>query len=299
MLGHTLIGIVDKLMVGQLGPAALAAVSLGNSFFFVAMSLGVGFSTAITPLVGEADAANDKSRVRQIFRHGLLLCTILGSLLFLIVFLCKPLLSTMGQPDDVIVLARPYLDWIALSLIPVVMYQGYKQFADGMSMTKYSMFAIILGNIIHVPINYALIHGLWIIPGYGVEGAALGSLISRILMVVFLHLILSNNQKLEAYFKDFFKITIHRKLVSKIIGLGLPSAMQMMFEVVLFTASVWLCGTIGKTSQAANEIALSLATLTFMFASGLSVTGMIRVSNQRGLNDYRHLVVVARSIFLM
>jgi MATE family multidrug resistance protein len=299
MLGHTLIGIVDKLMVGQLGPAALAAVSLGNSFFFVAMSLGVGFSTAITPLVGEADAANDKSRVRQIFRHGLLLCTILGSLLFLIVFLCKPLLSTMGQPDDVIVLARPYLDWIALSLIPVVMYQGYKQFADGMSMTKYSMFAIILGNIIHVPINYALIHGLWIIPGYGVEGAALGSLISRILMVIFLHLILSNNQKLEAYFKDFFKITIHRKLVSKIIGLGLPSAMQMMFEVVLFTASVWLCGTIGKTSQAANEIALSLATLTFMFASGLSVTGMIRVSNQRGLNDYRHLVVVARSIFLM
>lgn len=299
MLGHTLIGIVDKLMVGQLGPAALAAVSLGNSFFFVALSLGVGFSTAITPLVGEADAANDKARVRSIFHHGLLLCTGLGILLFLAVFLCKPLLSTMGQPADVIVLARPYLDWIALSLIPVVMYQGYKQFADGMSMTKYSMYAIILGNIIHVPINYALIYGFWIIPEYGVEGAALGSLISRILMVIFLHLILSYNHKLKPFFEGLYAMTFKRALASKIVNLGFPSALQMMFEVVLFTASVWLCGSIGKTSQVANEIALSLATVTFMFASGLSVTGMIRVSNQRGLNDYRHLVVVARSIFLM
>lgn len=299
MLGHTLIGIVDKLMVGQLGSAALAAVSLGNSFFFVAMSLGVGFSTAITPLVGEADAANDKHKVRDTFHHGLFLCTVLGVLLFLLVFLCKPLLSSMGQPEDVIVLARPYLDWIALSLIPVVMYQGYKQFADGMSLTKYSMYAIILGNLVNIPINYVLIYGFWIFPEMGVEGAGLGSNISRVMMVVFLHLLLVNDKKLNVFFAGFRWKNLSRLLIDKIINLGFPSAMQMMFEVVLFTASVWLCGTIGKTSQAANEIALTVATITFMFASGLSVAGTIRVSNQRGLNDYKQLVVVARSIFLM
>jgi len=79
----------------------------------------------------------------------------------------------------------------------------------------------------------------------------------------------------------------------------MPSAMQMLFEVALFTSAVWLCGNIGKTSQAANEIALSVATLTFMFAMGLSVTAMIRVSNQKGLNDFKNLIIVARSIFLL
>ena len=88
-------------------------------------------------------------------------------------------------------------------------------------------------------------------------------------------------------------------MIQKIINLGFPSAMQMLFEVVLFTAAIWLCGTIGKTSQAANQIALSLASMTFMVAMGLSVVSMIRISNHKGLNDYKQLVIVARSIFLL
>src|SRR6188508_1649498 len=82
MLGHTLIGIVDKLMVGRLGAAELAAVSLGNSFVFVAMSIGIGFSTAITPIVAQADAENDHAQVKSAFHHGLVLSTLMGILLF-------------------------------------------------------------------------------------------------------------------------------------------------------------------------------------------------------------------------
>ncbi|HMI06275.1 MAG TPA: MATE family efflux transporter [Flavobacterium sp.] len=299
MLGHTLIGIVDKLMVGKLGSAELAAVSLGNSFIFIAMSIGIGFSTAITPIVAEGDAEKDLPKVRSAFHNGLFLCTVLGISLFILVFFCKPLLSLMGQPQEVIVLALPYLGWAAFSLIPMVIYQGYKQFADGLSMTKYSMYAIVMSNIIHIPINYALIYGVWIFPKLGVTGAGIGTVISRIAMVVFMHLILSNNKKLKAYFHEFTFAEIKKTTIRKIVNLGLPSSMQMLFEVALFTSAVWLCGTIGKTSQAANEIALSLATITFMFAMGLSVTAMIRVSNQKGLNDYKNLVVVARSIFLL
>jgi len=156
-----------------------------------------------------------------------------------------------------------------------------------------------MSNIIHVPINYVLIYGVWIFPKMGIVGAAMGTVISRIAMVVFMHIILSKKKELEQYFYGFSFDEIKKSMLRKIINLGLPSSMQMLFEVALFTSAVWLCGNIGKTSQAANEIALSLATLTFMFAMGLSVTAMIRVSNQKGLNDFRNLIVVARSIFLL
>ncbi|PWB26136.1 MATE family efflux transporter [Flavobacterium sp. HTF] len=299
MVGHTLIGIVDNIMVGKLGSTELAAVSLGNSMIFIAMSLGIGFCTAITPIVAEGDAQKDDAKIRSAFHHGLFLCVILGLLLFGIVVLAKPIMEMLEQPADVIVLAKPYLDWVAFSLIPLIMYQGYKQFADGLSLTKYSMYAMIMANVLHVGINYMLIYGIWFFPKMGIIGAALGTVISRIFLVMFMHIMLSRRDDLKRFFQKFSFNEIRKETIKKIISIGFPSAMQMLFEVVLFTASIWLCGNIGKTSQAANQIALSLSSLTFMVAMGLSVTSMIRVSNQRGLADYKNLVVVARSIFLL
>ena len=299
MLGHTLIGIVDNIMVGKLGSTELAAVSLGNSLIFIAMSLGIGFSTAITPIVAQADAENNKSKIRSAFHHGLFLCIILGFSLFGFVILAKPVMELLHQPKEVITLAKPYLNWVAFSLVPLIIYQGYKQFADGLSMTKISMYAIVMANILHVIINYCLIYGVWIFPKMGILGAGLGTVISRLAMVVFMHIILSQKENLKQYFHNFSFEEIKKEMMVKIINLGFPSAMQMLFEVVLFTAGIWLCGIIGKTSQAANQIALSLASMTFMVAMGLSVVSMIRISHQKGLNDYKQLVVVARSIFLL
>jgi MATE family multidrug resistance protein len=299
MVGHTLIGIVDNIMVGKIGSTELAAVSLGNSMIFIAMSLGIGFSTAITPIVAEGDAEKNDSKIRSAFHHGLFLCTILGLALFTVIMFAKPIMELLKQPEDVIVLAKPYLGWVAFSLIPLVMYQGYKQFADGMSLTKYSMYAMVMANVLHVGINYVLIYGIWIFPKMGIIGAALGTVISRIFLVMFMHIMLSRRDDLKRFFKGFSFNEIKKTMIKKIISIGFPSAMQMLFEVVLFTASIWLCGNIGKTSQAANQIALSLASMTFMFAMGLSVTSMVRVSNQRGLMDYKKLIVVARSIFLL
>ena len=299
MLGHTLIGIVDNIMVGKLGSTELAAVSLGNSFIFIAMSLGIGFSTAITPLIAQADAEKDEKKIRSVFHHGLLLCTILGIALFAIIVLAKPIMLLMHQPKEVVEMAYPYIDWVAFSLIPVIVYQGYKQFADGLSKTKYSMYAIFMANVVHIFFNYVLIYGVWFFPKLGILGAALGTVISRIMMVVFMHYILKYDKTLKPYFKNFSFKEIKKSIIQKIVNLGTPSAMQMLFEVSLFTGAIWLSGSIGKTSQAANQIALTLATMTFMFAMGLSVTAMIRISNQKGLNDYVKLVVVAKSIFLL
>jgi len=299
MLGHTLIGIVDNFMVGNLGSTELAAVSLGNSFIFIGMSLGIGFSTAITPLIAEADAEKDDKKIRTTFHHGLLLCTLLGIAVFILIVLAKPIMRLMDQPEAVVGLASPYIDWVAFSLIPVVIFQGYKQFADGLSQTKYSMYAIYLANIVHVFFNYVLIYGVWGFPKLGILGAALGTVISRIIMVLFMHFILQMHPKFKRYFKNFTFEEIRKSILKKIINLGFPSAMQMLFEVTLFTAAIWLSGTLGKNNQAANQIALTMASTTFMFAMGLSVTSMIRVSNQKGLRDYKKLILVARSIFLL
>lgn len=299
MLGHTVVGIVDNAMVGQLGPKELAAVSLGNSFIFIAMSLGIGFSTAITPIVAEADGANSIEKGRSAFHNGLFLCTLLGIMLFLMIFFAKPIISFMGQPEEVVNLAKPYLDIVAFSLIPLIMFQAYKQFADGKSETKYSMWATIIGNIVNVIINYFLIFGIWIFPEMGIVGAAIGTITSRIVMLAFMHYVMVKKPKFHLYFEKFSWEEISKPTIKKIINLGTPSAMQMFFEVALFTGAIWLCGMIGTTSQAANQIALSLASLTFMFAMGLSVTAMIRVGNQKGLQDYKKLRDVAISIFLL
>ena len=299
MLGHTFVGLVDNIMVGQLGAAELAAVSLGNSFFFVAMSLGIGFSTAITPLIAEADSEQNFARGKSAFKHGFVLCTLLALVLFALMLLAKPLMYMMDQPQEVVVLALPYLDMVALSLIPLIIFQALKQYSDGMSLTKYPMYATIIANIINIFFNYVMIFGVWGFPKMGVVGAGLGTLISRFVMLFLMWYFLKRLEKTKVYLSGLKLFILEHSMMKKIIGLGLPSALQMFFEVGIFTAAIWLSGTLGKNAQAANQIALNLSSMTFMIATGLSVTAMIRVGNQKGLKRPVELRRIAKSIFMM
>ncbi|GAA4974753.1 MATE family efflux transporter [Algibacter aquimarinus] len=299
MLGHTFVSFVDNIMVGQLGTAELAAVSLGNSFMFIAMSLGIGFSTAITPLIAEADSAKDFAKGKSSFKHGLFLCTVLGVLLFLMVFFAKPLMYLMKQPIEVVELAIPYLNFVAFSLIPLIIFQGFKQFSDGLSMTRSPMYATLLANIINIILNYLLIFGKFGFPEMGIVGAAYGTLVSRIVMVWYLWFLLKSKEKSKAFVTNIKFFVLNKVMLKKIINLGAPSAMQMFFEVAIFTAAIWLSGLLGKNPQAANQIALNLSSMTFMVAMGLSVASMIRVGNQKGLENYSELRRIAFSIFLL
>ena len=299
MLGHTFVAFADNVMVGQLGTAELAAVSLGNSFVFIAMSLGIGFSTAITPLVAEADASNNISDGKNAFKHGLILCAILSVLLFLIILLLKPVMYYMDQPKEVVELAIPYLNLVALSLIPLIVFQAMKQFSDGLSSTKYPMYATILANVINIILNYLLIFGTFGFPKLGITGAAVGTLFSRIFMVYFLWMIFKNKEKFKPYITGFNFKKIERKITNKLFNLGFPSALQMFFEVGIFTAAIWISGVLGKNPQAANQIALNLSSMTFMVGIGLSVAAMVRVGNQKGLSDFVSLRRIAYSILFL
>lgn len=299
MLGHTFVGFVDNIMVGQLGTAQLAAVSLGNSFVFIAMSIGIGFSTAITPLVAEADSEENFLKGKSSFKHGLFLCSILGILLFLLVFFAKPLMYFMKQPDEVVELAIPYLDLVALSLIPLIIFQTFKQFGDGLSMTKAPMYATVVANLVNIALNYILIFGKFGFPEMGIIGAAYGTLISRFVMLGHLWFLLQRKEKSKRFVTNIKLFQLDKAMLKKLLNLGAPSAMQMFFEVGIFTAAIWLSGLLGKNPQAANQIALNLSSMTFMVAMGLSVASMIRVGNQKGLKNYSELRRIAFSLFLM
>lgn len=299
MLGHTFVQLADNIMVGQLGTAELAAVSLGNSFVFIAMSLGIGFSTAITPLVAEADGAGNKENAKSALKHGLVLCTVLGLTLFGLILLAKPIMYAMKQPIEVVELALPYLDLVAFSLVPLIIFQAFKQFSEGLSQTKYPMYATIVANVINIVLNYLLIFGNFGFPEMGIVGAAIGTLVSRFFMVIYLWFILKTKEKFKYYVTGFNFSRIEKAVMKKIIELGFPSSLQMFFEVGIFTSAVWLSGVLGKNAQAANQIALNLSSMTFMFGMGLGVTAMIRVGNQKGLANFKELRRIAQSIFFL
>ncbi|WP_218599821.1 MATE family efflux transporter [Polaribacter sp. NJDZ03] len=299
MLGHTFVSFVDNIMVGQMGTAELAAVSLGNSFMFIAMSIGIGFSTAITPLIAEADSSDNLKQAKATYKSGLFLCTTLGIVLFAGVYFSKPLMYLMKQPKEVVELAIPYLDLVAFSLIPLVIFQAIKQFSDGLSMTKYPMYAALIANVINIVLNYLLIFGKFGFPEMGIIGAAYGTLISRVIMVIYLWLLLRYKERSAQIVRNIKFFVLDVVTIKKIVNIGSLSAMQMFFEVAIFTAAVWLSGLLGKNPQAANQIALNLSSMTFMVATGLSVAAMIRVGNQKGLQNYKELRRIAFSIFLL
>ncbi|WP_438968886.1 MATE family efflux transporter [Nonlabens sp.] len=296
-LAHLLVALADNIMVGQLGKEQLAAVSLGNTLIFIAMSVGIGFSFAITPLVAEADAQKDTNKVTSIFHNGLFLCAISGVLLAIVLFIAEPILYYLDQPEEVVVLAIPYMRWVSISLIPLMLFQAVKQFSDGLSKTVYPMMASILANVINIGVNYIFIYGKLGMPRLEVEGAAIGTLVARVLMFVLLWVVLSRKALLKQHFVNFKSYS--SKTVSKLMSIGFPTSLQMFFEVSLFTAAIFLSGVISTESQAANQIALNLSALTFMFGVGLGVTATIRLGNQLGLKDIPALKRIARSIFLM
>ena len=295
MLGHTLVGVIDTAMVGKVGTLELAAASLGNSYVFLLMSFGIGFSTVITTLTAESVKKKNPAETKSILSHGLLTHILLGIIIFAGLFLSEPLMRYTHQKEEVIVLAVPYVHLVAVSIIPMMFFQALKQFADGFSITQYSLYVTITANLLNIFLNYLFIYGSWGCPRMGILGAAVGTLASRIVMPILLWLILYKDTRMTQYMTGLMP-KIDGAMIRKF--LGVPSGLQVVFEAGVFIAATWISGVLGEIYQAANQIALSIATLTFMIANGMSVVAMIRVGNYKGLEDYISLRRVAISIFL-
>jgi MATE family multidrug resistance protein len=178
-------------------------------------------------------------------------------------------------------------------MIPMMIFQGLKQFADGLSQTKFAMKASISANFINITINFFLIYGVWFFPRLELVGAAIGTIVSRIAML----LILLYRLKKQDMFKPYFRLLkeIEWKYIYKIINLGFPTSLQIFFEVSAFVGAVLLAGVLGAFPQAANQIALKLSSTTFMIAIGLGVAATVRIGNQKGKKDFVNLRRIAFS----
>lgn len=283
-LGHILVGVADSVMVGKLGAQPLAAVSLGTSIFSLVLTFGIGVSMAITPLVAAADGEGSKEMGGEVFRHGLVINLVAGLLLCAIVIATSFLLYYFDQPQAVVDLTIPYLSIIAVSLIPFMFFQSFKQYAEGLSYTRTAMYITVSANILNVALNYLLIYGKWGLPALGLNGAGWATLISRIAMGLAMMAYAQNTSWYQSR-KVHIRQQLSRLLVKRILRLGIPTGMQYIFEVGAFSFASIMMGWIGTKALAAHQIALNLAAISYMVVTGLAAAATVRVGNQLGMKD--------------
>ena len=298
-LGHMLVSVADSVMVGQLGVLPLAGASLANVIFHILLTFGIGVSYAITPLVAAADGENDIEKSSELLKHALLVNTCAGIILFIIVLLGGNVLYHLNQPEDVVEKAIPYLNIVTFSIIPLMLFQTFRQFAEGLSHTKQAMLIIIGSNLINVGLNYILIYGKLGFPMMGLNGAGWASFISRVVLAAGMFMYIYRNRRFKDYRLGFVLKNFKKKIVRQLVSIGLPAGFQFVFEVGAFGFALIMIGWIGKEALAAHQIAINLASVSYMMASGLSAAATIRVGNQLGRKDIPTLRAAAFTIYGM
>ena len=298
-LGHMMVNVADSVMVGQLGALPLAGASLANVIFHLLLTFGIGISYGMTPLVATADGEGNTEKSSEVLKHGLLINTVTGVLLFIIVFLGGNILFYLNQPKDVVQMAIPYLNIVTLSLIPLMVFQTFRQFAEGLSYTKQAMIIVIGSNLINVGLNYILIYGKLGFEPMGLNGAGWASFIARIILAIWIFVYIYYNKRFREYRAGFSLSGFKKKLTKKILSIGVPAGMQYIFEVGAFGFAVIMIGWIGTKALAAHQIAINLAAISYMAASGLSAAATIRVGNQLGKKDFPTLRAAAFTIYGM
>ncbi len=284
-VGQVLVNFIDNIMVGQLGASSLAAVSLAISIYISFMVVGMGISFALPPLVAQAHGMNSHDRISTLFKHSLMINVIYALVCVLIIEIGLPILEHLGQDPEVVALAKPYLRISAWTMIPLMIFQSLRCYSDGLSETKPAMIAALTGNVFNVLFNYMLIYGKLGAPAMGVAGAALGTLLARIMMIALMIVILYRWRDLWSYIANVNYKRYKSEVVKKLLSLGIPTSMQMFFEVSAFAAAALIMGTLGKVPQAAHQIAINLAAMTFLTCTGLGMAATIRVGNQLGQNN--------------
>ncbi|MEM6641480.1 MAG: MATE family efflux transporter [Bacteroidota bacterium] len=288
-IGHIMVGVADSVMVGRLGVIPLAGATFANSIFYVLFLFGIGVSNALTPLVSSTNPGN-KPKLRSLLQNNIVLNLLLGVFIFLFTLLLSFFLSSFGQEEEVVSAATPYLIIIGGSIIPVMVFQSFRQYAEGLSDTVTPMVVSIIGNLINIGLNYLLIYGKYGFPFLGLNGAGVASACSRLIMMF---LMIYSTQKLWKGLKRSFSI----KKIKQQFKLGIPLGFQYVFEVGAFATAAIMIGWISAKALAAHQIAISIVAVTYMSASGIATAASVRVGNQMGLKDRKNLRLAGFSSF--
>jgi len=298
-LGHMMMGVVDSLMVGKIGPAPLAAASIGHGLFVLVLIFGIGVSLAATPLVSMAVGAGQEQATGVVFRQSLLVNMIVSIVLALISYHGADLIKYLDQPSEVAVQAISYMQTLAWSIIPVMLFQTYKQFIEGLSIVKPAMFVTLFANLVNAFGNWVFIFGNLGVPAMGLVGAGWATLLTRASMAIALTWYVSTSIRFKKFDPSLHYRKIDRNMIGKILRIGIPSGLQYFFEVGAFAGSAVIIGWLGTAELAAHQIAINLASISFMFALSISGAAAIRVGNAVGRKNIRRTWEAGISAFIL
>lgn len=297
-LGQILVSVADSIMVGKLlGTIPLAAISLAVSILIIPMVFAIGVAYGLTPLIADADGADDPRAAVKYFKNGLVLNSILGAVVYGVLVLFAQGAKYMGQDPAVVEASLPYIHLVGLSIIPMMSFFAFKQFAEGLSDTKAAMRVSLVANLLNILLNYPLITGWGPFPELGLAGAATSTLVTRFLMLGGMALYIRKNKKFASYWAFWRESSINWEPIRKILSIGVPSGLQYVFEAGAFAMSGIIVGMIGPVQQAAHQISLNIASVSYMMVSGLGAAATIRIGNQKGRGDIPMLRLAGQSLF--
>lgn len=298
-LGHVMVGLADSIMIGQLGTIPLAASSLANSIFAIPLVFGIGMAYGMTPPIALADGEGKPEKAGNYLKHGLTVNLSTAVVIFLSVIVFSSFTHLLGQETAVLEMSHSYLYIITSSIFFFMLFLTFKQFAEGLSDTRFAMIASIGANLINIFLNYLMIYGHWGFPAMGLNGAGYATLISRGIMALVMMVYVLRNAKFRNHLKDWIKTQWHRSYFKTLLNLGVPGGMQYVFELSAFALAAILAGQISATALAAHQVAISLAALSYMAATGLGAAATVRVGNQLGKRDFKNLKQAAQSCFVL
>jgi len=281
-LSTILIALSDNAMVGQYDSLSLAASAFANALLSTILLFGMGTTWSLTPLVAAADASNNQTESRLLLKHSLVLYTLIGGVLFGLSYVASFFLGHFGQDPEVVALATPYFRVVGFSIIPVMIFQALKQFMDGLSYTKEPMYINFFGAILNILFNYLLIFGHWGFPSMGLLGAGIATLAARIVMAGALVARFLYVEKFGPYCAGLHFRNLSGAILIKLAKMGIPVGFQAGFEVGAFGFVNVMVGWMGPVALAAHQIALNVATVTFLTAMGISSAAAIRIGSLYG-----------------
>lgn len=288
-VGHMMFAFADNLMVGRLGPENLGAASISNSIFFVVMLLGMGLSFALTPIASAAVGAGKSETSVNVLRQGLIIGVPFALLTAGFLYVFSDYVYLLNQPPEVTALTSSYLKILAYSAVPFMIFQIYRQYIEGLGFTRPGMTIIWIALGVNILGNYVMIYGHFGFPKLGLDGAGWATFISRLAMMVMIILFYDTAKRFKNNSPLFSSFKPDLTVIRNIIKVGIPSGFQYIFEGGAFLFGAIMVGWLGTIPLAAHQIALNLASMTYLAATGISTAAAIRIGFFYGQHDHEQI----------
>ena len=288
-IGIIFVSFADTIMVGQHGTADLGAASFVNNMFNLAIIFATGFSYGLTPIVGRLFGSNDKKKIGGTLRNALLANGCIALLLIAAMGILYLNIGKLGQPEELLGLMRPYYLVLLMTMPFIMLFNAFKQFADGITDTKTSMWIMLAGNVLNIVGNYILIFGKFGLPELGLLGAGISTLISRMAMLaIFMH-IFFRSKRYKEYAQGFMRGSITVNNQKELFSIGMPVALQMGMETASFSLATIMVGWLGTNALAAHQIMCTVGQLGFMMYYGMAAAVAVKTSNYSGTGDRQEI----------